>query len=206
MTSLEDKLKQFQAGSYQKNAQLYHQLADHQAPHSLMITCADSRIDVEALLDAKPGEIFQVRSIANIVPAIDQVGLPSSVMAAVDFALNQLEVDHIIICGHSNCGGCAACLGPKENLATMPYLEKWINLLEPVKAGIQASLDQASDASQASLLLEEANVKAQFNHLMSYPMVADRVASGQLSVHGWHYDINSGQVRVYDQEKNQFVD
>lgn len=172
-------------------AELFAGLANGQSPHTLFITCADSRVDPSLIVQAEPGEIFVVRNAGNIVPALDSDGSSADGTAAsIEYAVAVLGVQHIVVCGHSGCGAMAGLMAP-ESLGALPSVARWV-----VKSG--------ADASETDIdSLIEDNVVVQLADLATYPSVRDALATGSVTLHGWVYDIASGVVRKHDGD--QFV-
>ena len=194
----------FHETAYKDKQDIYEALARTHSPHTLVITCGDSRINVESLLQAGPGEVFQIRNIANIVPEYNDPDPVLSLQAGLDFTVTSLKVNNIILLGHINCGGCNTCLNPPENFDEMPYLKEWNGKLNPVKESIEDQLAELDDPVAKSDLMEKTNIITQYNHLMEYPIIADRVAAGNLKVEGWHFHTDEGFVEVYQPETKTF--
>lgn len=204
MKDFKKSVSLFRETDFVDNQETYEALARTHSPHTLVITCGDSRINVESLLQAGPGEIFQIRNIANIVSDYKDEDPIRSLQAGLDFTVIALQVENIILLGHSNCGGCNTCLNPPENFDEMPYLKSWLSQLNPVKALIEDQLATIDDPVEASDLMEKTNIKEQFKHLMSYPMIAERVANGQLNVQGWHFHTDKAMIEVLDPATETF--
>lgn len=171
-----------------------------QNPSALYVGCSDSRVIPELLTSSKPGELFVVRNIANLIPTLDHAD--ASVGAAIEYAIAVLKVPHLIVCGHDGCGGVRASLDGIERVEHLPSLHEWLQGVLPAAKSAQA-LGLAGDA-----LLREAveeNVLNQMDNLITYPVVADALRQGQLSLHGWVYDLATGAVRVYDVDREEFV-
>lgn len=165
-----------------------------QSPGALWIGCSDSRVIPEEITDADPGELFVLRNIANVVPPC---GTNNTVGAIIEFAVLRLHVDHIIVCGHTGCGGIAALHGDAPDPVTEPHLGLWIELLRPAADAVAAlGLPEADRADATS----RANVLVQRNNLLTYPCVEAALAAGTLSVSAALYTLASGEVLVYDDE------
>ena len=205
MKDFKKAVDQFHETAYKDKQVIYESLARTHSPHTLVITCGDSRINVESLLQADPGEVFQIRNIANIVPEYNDPNPILSLQAGLDFTVTALKVENIIILGHINCGGCSTCLNPPANFDEMPYLKKWLSQLNPVKEAIADQLEMLDDPVAKSDLMEKANIITQYNHLMDYPIIAERVAAGTLKVSGWHFHTDEGYVEVYQPETKTFT-
>lgn len=191
----------FQNEVYPQKKELFEKLSQGQSPEALFITCSDSRIETAMITQTDPGELFICRNAGNIVPPhTDQTG---GMTASIEFAVSVLNVPHIVICGHSECGAMKGAMDP-DGLDALPHVKKWLGF---ARAAVDIVIDQGSDLSdekKMQLLLEE-NVILQLNHLKTHPSVAVRLARGDLSLHGWVYDIKSGSVSAVDDDLKKFV-
>lgn len=195
-----DGINKFEDSTYPGSKDVYTGLADSQSPHTLVISCSDSRIDTETILSAGPGELFHLRDIANIVPHADNPDMGA--LAPIEYAVVAVGVSNIALFGHSNCGGMAALQHLEEYKEKVPATYEWLTRSESVLA----NLDADPAAEDYSLKLEQANAAAQVDNLMSHKFIADRVNAGDLKIEIFHYDIGKGDVTTLDQEKNVFVD
>lgn len=180
----------------------FAQLAKGQAPDALMIACSDSRVAPNLFASTDPGDLFVVRNPGNLVPPMDS-GVPrgDSESAAIEMALEGLNVDDIIICGHSGCAGMAALLNDD---AHTPNLKLWIRHGESAKR--QLARGVTLDAALAPQdQLSQLNVINQIENLKTYPQVAKRLAAGSLRLHGWWFDIASGNVFAFEPDAQKFV-
>jgi carbonic anhydrase len=181
---------------------VYEQLArEGQRPHTLIITCGDSRIEPEQLTQSGPGDIFVARNVGNLVPAYGQ--MLGGVSAVIEYAVLALEVRQIVICGHTHCGAMTALLNP-EQIKSMPTCKEWLKNAEAALSIAQARTE-GDKAPELGRLIEE-NVLLQLSHLRTHPSVAGRLAMGTLTVHGWVYDIGTGSVEMYDEALKRFVE
>jgi len=174
--------------------EVFERLAEEgQNPKVLWIGCSDSRVVPELITGADPGELFDVRNIANIVPPAPTIA--SATGAAIEYAVLHLEVTHIVVCGHTECGGIKALEAP-PSADTEPHIASWIALAQPARERVLSS-----GIPEAEHYLEtiKTNVLMQCDNLRTYPCVADRERSGQLSVHPWLYDLHTGQILAYDE-------
>lgn len=170
-----------------------------QKPHTLLITCADSRIDPEALTQSSAGQIFVTRNIGNMVPPYGE--MLGGVSAVIEYAVDALGVQHAVICGHTDCGAMKGVLAEPGKLDSMPTVKSWLRNADAAKR-VAATVDGGT----ASLhTLTEQNVLSQMQHLRTHPSIAGAVARGTLTVSGWVYDIEHGDVRIYEEEKGSFV-
>ena len=168
-----------------------------QAPDVLFIGCADSRVTPEKLFDLAPGELFMMRNVANIVPPYWQTEL--SVAAVLEFAVQELQVQHIVNCGHTDCGGMAALMDPPDP-SRQPGLARWIDISRSLRSATLANQDPANQLRT----LAERNVVLQLNHLRSYPYIRHAEEAGRLTLHGWLYDLARPAVLTYDAESDSF--
>lgn len=163
-----------------------------QKPRLLWIGCSDSRVVPAQITGADPGELFEIRNIANCVPPAH--AFDDSVGAAIAYALEVLGIDDIVVCGHTGCGGIGALLDA-DDLAGDQHLARWIDLTRPAHALIRAAgvtgLERHNETAKA-------HVQFQIDNLMTYPVVAHGVADGRISVHGWLYDMGEGRLLAYD--------
>lgn len=193
---------EFRRSVYPEQRALFDRLAGGQNPHTLFITCADSRVMPEMIFCAQPGELFVYRNIGNIVPPYAQH--VSGVVAAVEYAVKVLKVEHVVICGHSDCGAMKALLDPSK-LDGMPSVADWLKHAD-VARHVAAENGATMDAHAHLRCLTEENVVGQLEHLRTLPVVAAAVANGSLSIHGWIYDIGEAAIRVFDGVAGRFVD
>jgi carbonic anhydrase len=191
---LKEGVRTFQAETYTANAKLYQQAASEpQQPHTLMITCADSRIDIETVTHSSPGQLFITRNVGNIVPAYGE--MLGGVSAVIEYAVSKLKVKHVVICGHSDCGAMKALQHP-ESLEELPTVKSWLRNAHAA-AVVAESLAEDGDSPDKTLnRLCERNVLLQLQHLKTHPSVAGAMARGELTVSGWVYDIGEGHVNI----------
>jgi carbonic anhydrase len=194
-------LAKFQDETFPQNRDLFERLASGQSPETLFITCSDSRIDPCMLTHTKPGDIFICRNAGNIVPAYGEV--IGGVSATIEYAVLALGVKDIILCGHSDCGAMRALLNP-QSVAQMPAVSAWLRYGESARFVVQENHSHLSGADLLNAMIEQ-NVLAQLDNLRTHPAVSARLAKGQLNLHGWAYDIGSGQVRAFDPAQASFV-
>ncbi len=194
-------LARFQDEVFPHNRDLFEALASGQTPETLFITCSDSRIDPCMLTQTKPGDIFICRNAGNIVPAYGEV--IGGVSATIEYAVLGLGVKDIILCGHSDCGAMRALLNPKS-VAHMPAVSAWLRYGESARFVVQENHSHLVGADLLTAMIER-NVLAQLDNLRTHPSVSARFANGQLNLHGWVYDIGSGEVRTLNTAQGRFV-
>lgn len=204
-----DRLKKglynFHQCTYKKYKTLYQNLENTQHPHTLFIACSDSRVNPSMLIDSEPGEIFTIRNIANTVPKFSERDKDLTTLSAIEYAVEVLEVEQIILCGHSNCGGCAAALSGTKKLTDLPYTQDYLKPLDSVKELIEENYQHTDERTKAKWM-EKLNIVEQLNHLKEYPMIQKRLEKNDLAIEGWHYDISTGTVLIHEVELNDFVE
>ena len=179
---------------------LFKKLATAQRPRAMFIACADSRIVPELITQSAPGDLFVTRNVGNVVPPYGQMN--GGVSTAIEYANLVLGVQHIIVCGHSDCGAMRGVLNP-DSLEAMPTVKAWLRHAEVAKTMVQENCACASETDSMHRLTEE-NVIAQLQHLRTHPSVASRLANGQLFIHGWIYNIETSEINAYDAELAAF--
>ena len=190
----------FQQEIYPQKKALFEQLSQGQSPEALFITCSDSRIETAMITQTDPGELFICRNAGNIVPPhTDHTG---GMTASIEFAVSALNVPHIVVCGHTECGAMKGAMAP-EGLGSLPHVAKWLSYSRAAVDVVNALGADLDDAARMRLLLEQ-NVVLQLQHLKTHPTVAARLAKGDLQLHGWIYDIKTGDVCAYDETSNDF--
>lgn len=203
MNELIGRVVTFQSNTFPSNSDLYGKLArDGQSPKALMISCADSRVVPEFIVQAAPGDLFVCRNAGNIVPPYSQAN--GGVSSTVEYAVMVLGVRDIIVCGHSDCGAMKA-LATDADLTAMPNVAAWLrHSLAAQKVCRDSYPADLSDAEKLRNMALE-NVVVQLAHLRTHPSVASGIARGEIALHGWYVDIHAGQVLGLDGETGQFV-
>jgi carbonic anhydrase len=204
MKSLNDGVVTFREQDYEIHRELFQELGRKQNPHTLFIGCSDSRIVPNLMTNTLPGELFVVRNVANLVPRYRESEEFLSTTSAIEYAVQVLQVKTIIVCGHSNCGGCSALYADDDFFRGIPHTRKWLELAAPIKQKVLAQLPNAEFGAR-EWLTEQYNVVEQINHLLTYPFVKARYDAGELQLHGWYYIIETGEIFQYDSEKGFFV-
>ncbi len=178
---------------FERDKSFYRGLATRkQKPRLLWIGCSDSRVVPAQITSADPGELFEIRNIANVVPPLSADD--DSVGAAISYALEHLGVDDIVVCGHSGCGGIQALLD-NPDLAPAGHLGRWIDFTRPAHRLVNAQ--RIGDADRLTMTIK-AHVQFQVDNLMTYPIVRKGVEAGTIGVHGWLYMMETGDLLAYD--------
>src|SRR3954469_11599659 len=197
-------IHKFRKEEFGRYSALFRKLSkDGQNPHTLFITCSDSRVLAELITQSKPGDLFVVKNIGNIVPPASAVGSTNSTAAAIEFAVETLRVSDIVICGHSQCGAMNALLGDAPT-DKMPHLREWLTLADPVREIMRTQYQHVSDLEHRKDLAAAENVLFALENLHSYYCVQDRLMDGSLRLHGWFFKIASAELLAYNPETRQF--
>ncbi|MGI6334840.1 MAG: carbonic anhydrase [Saccharofermentanales bacterium] len=194
---LKKRIEKFKELEYEFNKDFYMKLKEEQTPHTLFIGCSDSRVDAETLFQATAGEIFQVRNIANIVPREEEPDTHPSVVSAIEYAVEILQVKNIIVCGHSNCGGCAAIRKLEMYKEKLPYTGEWLSQSISISDYIDYTYPEMKEEDKL-IMLEKLNAVQQLDNLMTYNFVNQKFATGELNLQAYYYDIGTGSISVYD--------
>ena len=202
LEKLKKGIQKFQTNVYPPSAEKYRKAgSEPQKPSTLIITCADSRIDPELITQSGPGEIFVTRNIGNLVPAYGE--MMGGVSAVIEYAVAALKVKHIAVCGHSDCGAMKALLNP-ASLESLPSVKNWMRNAEAALS-VTDSLGGKDEAPAERLKrLTEENVLLQIQHLRTHPSVAGAAAREELTLSGWVYDIGTGHVRMAEDGSRTF--
>ena len=193
-----DGYKSFMATRYAPEQERYKQLADRgQAPTTMIIACCDSRSAPETIFDAGPGEMFVLRNVANLVPTFQPDGGQHGTSAAIEFAVNALEIRNIVVMGHGRCGGIRAALFPEATpLAQGDFIGKWMSMLGTVADEVSAYTILTSNERQT--MLERLSIRNSIKNLRTFPYIRSLEAEGKLAVHGAWFDISTGELWVMD--------
>lgn len=203
---LYEGIKKFQTNEFIPRQQFFEDLGQNQNPHTLFIGCSDSRVVPSLITQTFPGELFVVRNIANLIPFYKKHSdTYLATTAAIEYAVNQMNVSNIIVCGHSNCGGCAALYQDKE-LKNLPHTRKWMELAHPVKKIVEEKIAKNKiTLEQRSVITEQLNIVEQMGHLLKYSYIKKRVKEGTINVMGWYYNIEKGEIYNYDKRLKRFI-
>lgn len=203
MLKLLEGIVKFRKEDFETHKELFGGLKETQQPHTLFISCSDSRIDPNMITGTLPGELFIIRNIANIVPPHRDTEEYVATTSAIEYAVLMLGVKNIVVCGHSNCGGCLVSLNSSSLLDQLPHTQKWLELLAPVRDRVCEELPE-NEPKAREWMMEQGNVVEQLKHLMSYSYIQEKVLSGQLALSGWYYIIETGEVFIYDKDSGEF--
>ncbi len=195
----------FQKTYYGEAHGLYDDLTHGQHPRSLLIGCCDSRVDPSQLMGAEPGEIFVSRNVANLVPPCEPTGDGRhGVSAAIQFAVQSLNVERIIVLGHAKCGGIRALMQDDRENQPFDFVGSWVSIAEPARRQTKSAYGHTSFETQCRIC-EKTSILNSLNNLMSFPWVRDAVQAGQLTLHGWYFDLDRGELLAYSERAGQFL-
>jgi carbonic anhydrase len=188
--------RRFRTGHWLDHRQHYESLGEAQAPRFCVISCCDSRVDPMSIFDARPGDLFVIRNVANLVPPYSMDDGLHGTSTAIEFAVRTLNVETILVLGHARCGGVQAAIGegPPEDAV---FLKQWISLLNDAK--LRAG-DHDADA------LEHASIKVSLERLMTFPFVAEAVKAKRLSLAGARFSVFDGRLELLDPTTGEFSD
>ncbi len=196
--------ERFQAKYFREDRTLYAHLGERQQPRTLVISCCDSRVDPAMLTGAAPGELFVVRNVANLVPSYSHEADGPGIRAAIEFAVKSLNVEHVIVLGHSNCGGIQALMsgeGITEN--RFEFIGPWLRIAHRARDKVLVELSQKPRTLQTRAC-EQAAILVSLENLLSFPWIRARVDQGSLALHGWYFEIDTGEMLAYSPETATF--
>ncbi|MEM9763252.1 MAG: carbonic anhydrase [Pseudomonadota bacterium] len=198
----------WKASDYKENSAWFHNLAaEGQHPRTMLVTCCDSRVPAVEIFGAEPGDLFVVRNVANLIPPHEPDHAHHGTSAAVEFAVNKLKVAHIVVIGHSGCGGVKAChdmcAGDAPELAEGPsYVGRWMDILRP---GYETVVAKTEPGPERLAALEREAVKVSIRNLLTFPFVSEKLDEGTLSLAGAWFEIATGDLLIYDPKTGGFA-
>ena len=198
-----DGYSAFAAGRLQAEQHRYRELAAHgQTPEIMVIGCCDSRVSPEVIFDARPGELFVVRNVANLVPPYSPDGAYHGVSAALEFGVGALKVKHIVVLGHAHCGGVRAYAEDAEPISPGDFIGRWMSLIEPAaaKVGSRESLSRAEYLER----MEQASIVNTLENLMTFPRLRKLIERGSVTLHGAYFGVAAGELSVLDRATGEF--
>ncbi|MDR1614761.1 MAG: carbonic anhydrase [Campylobacteraceae bacterium] len=205
INNLINGFERFREAKFKKNPNKFLDLVKNgQHPKVLFIACSDSRVDPSLITDSKPGELFVIRNIGNMVAPFAPDNEYHATAAGIEYAVSVLKVSEIIVCGHSHCGAIDGVyeIPADKNLV---HVKKWLELANEAKKYVGENSPYDLDLERRLELTEKVSVLFQLNHLLTYPEVKRKVEEGELSLRGWYYRIETCELEYYDDEKKQFL-
>jgi carbonic anhydrase len=204
MEKLLNGIVRFRSEEFEKYFDVFESLKNGQNPHTLFIGCSDSRVVPTLITNAMPGELFLLRNIANIVPPYREDDQYFGTQAVIEYAVNVLNVENIVVCGHSNCGGCNALLNyHKFDFSRIKTVKKWLSLGLPALDKLKAISDNYPMPVK-EWMIEQLNIIEQIKNLLTYPYIAEKYSSKKLNIYGWYYIIEKGEIFNYNKETGYF--
>ncbi|MCY7332635.1 MAG: carbonic anhydrase [Pseudanabaena sp. CAN_BIN31] len=201
MRKLLKGLHKFQSSYFPENQGIFEQLAEGQKPRVLFITCSDSRIVPHLITQSGVGELFVIRNAGNLVPPFGAANGGEG--AAIEYAIHVLGIEQVIICGHSNCGAMKGLLNLEKLRIEMPLVYEWLQHAESTRRLIHENYaDKKGDELLAITMAE--NVVSQIENLKTYPVIRSKLHQNKMSIYGWIYDIETGEVLAYDAVTDDF--
>ncbi|GFK95550.1 Carbonic anhydrase 1 [Fundidesulfovibrio magnetotacticus] len=194
--------KNFQRTYFCEDSDFFKSLKSSQNPNVLVVACSDSRVDPAILTGCAPGDMFVVRNVANLIPPYEKTPGLHGVSAAVEYSVKVLGVEHVIVLGHSCCGGIQALMTPeREGLGE--FIAPWVSIAEPALAEVARELGDKPDHVRMKAC-EQAAVLVSLENLLTFPFVWERVMTGKLYLHGWYFDMEKGELLSYLPETGSF--
>jgi carbonic anhydrase len=193
----------FANGRLQSEQDRYRELAEHgQTPEIMVIGCCDSRVSPEVIFDARPGELFVVRNVANLVPPYETDGKYHGVSAALEFGVGVLKVKHIVILGHAHCGGIRAYAEDAEPISPGDFIGRWMSLMAPAaeKVGARGSMSRTDYLER----MEQASIVNTLDNLMTFPRLSKLIERGAVTLHGAYFGVAKGELSVLDRATGEF--
>jgi carbonic anhydrase len=205
MQRLIEGVHKFQKDEFGNYRKLFRKLSrEGQNPHTLFITCSDSRVLAELITQSQPGDLFVVKNVGNIVPPANVRGDTNSTAAAIEFAVETLCVSDIVVCGHSQCGAITALLDKKSVSDATPHLRDWLKLATPVLETLKTDYAHLTEPAARENAAAEENVLFALDNLHSYSCVQERLMDGSLRLHGWFFKIATAELFAFDPDTRQF--
>lgn len=208
MAQLEEMIegyRRFREIGWERERERWSELAEGQSPKVMVLACSDSRVDPTLIFDARPGQMFVVRNVANLAPPFETSHGYHGVSAALEFAVTQLEVEEVLVLGHGFCGGCAAALTGQFDAAEHGeghFIAAWVDMLKDARETVRVHYAVLDDG--AFLAMEHEAIKVSLANLRTFPWVIEREAAGRLTLHGGHFSISEGRLYLLDEAEGKF--
>ena len=203
-TRLIEGYEAFRSGRLPAEQDRYRELAEHgQSPEIMVIGCCDSRVSPEVIFDARPGELFVVRNVANLVPPYAPDGAYHGVSAALEFGVGALRVKHIVVLGHAHCGGVRAFAEDREPLSPGDFIGKWMSLIAPAAERLGPRGD--TPPSDYLMRLEQASIVNTLGNLLTFPRLRKLIERGSVELHGAYFGVATGELSVLDPRSGRFL-
>lgn len=196
----------FIASDFKDYKESYATLASEgQKPEVMFIGCSDSRVNPDLIFGSGPGQMFVVRNVANLVPPYEEQGEYHGTSAALEFAVTELKVKHIVVMGHAKCGGIQACIhNAKEGPIGRPFVDSWVQIAREAAERVLGRLGGDADPAVVQRETEFEAIKTSLGNLMTFPFVKEAVTKNELRLHGAHFDISNAEIFALDKQSGQF--
>jgi len=205
ITNLVEGFARFREQHFERNDSLYQQLVTQgQTPKTLVVACCDSRVDPALVLDCAPGDLFVIRNVANLVPPAEGRAGHHGTTAAIEYGVRNLGVEHIIVLGHAHCGGIGTLVKTGGISSPGSFIDDWMGLVETARNEVMAEMPHASQEEQTRAC-EQRSILVSLENLLTFPWIRERAESGSLTLHGWYFDIEHGQLLRYEVTTREFV-
>ncbi|WP_081980608.1 carbonic anhydrase [Neosynechococcus sphagnicola] len=195
-------LREFKSNYFSTHLELFEQLSNGQRPRVLFITCSDSRINPNLLTQTEVGELFIIRNAGNIIPPFGATN--SGEGATLEYAIHSLEIEQIVVCGHTHCGAMKGLLQLGKLQEEMPLMYDWLKYAEATRRLVKENYSNHTDRDLLEIIVAE-NVLTQIENLKTYPVVHSRLYQGRLKIYGWIYHLETGEVLAYDPVTHAYV-
>jgi carbonic anhydrase len=195
--------QRFRKKYFDKDDEIFKSLKSGQNPKTLIIACSDSRVDPAILMDCEPGDLFVVRNVANLVPPYEagDEGYHGT-SAALEFGVCGLNVENIVVLGHSMCGGITSLYEKEEKLANREFVNKWMDIVGDIS--LDKSIDQSQDKSIKANQCSKLAILKSLANLTTFPWIKEKIKNKELMLHGWYFDIKTGKIEVSDKVSQEF--
>ena len=201
---LVEGFQRFRAQHFEQRGGLFQKLVQQgQTPKTLVVACCDSRVDPALVLDCEPGDLFVIRNVANLVPPAEDRAGHHGTTAAIEYGVRNLGVEHIIVLGHAQCGGITNLVRTGGVSNPGSFIDDWMCLVESARASVMQDLPDAP-LEQQTRACEQRAILVSLQNLMTFFWVKERVEQGLLTLHGWYFDIEQGQLLAYNLATKQF--
>lgn len=175
-----------------------------QSPKALFIGCSDSRVIPDLMVQSAPGDLFVIRNVGNFVPPYKPDEDYHATASGIEYAVSVLKVQEVIICGHTHCGACSSLYEEIDD-PSLIHTKKWLELGKSAKTSAILSLGADAPKEELLRLTEKLSIMKQIDNILTYPIIKTRFEAGTLSIHGWYYDIETGNIYYYNADACEFL-
>ena len=201
-----DGYKSFRKEYFEEKTHEFRELVDNgQKPKTLIIACSDSRVDPAIVTNSKPGDLFVIRNVANLVPPYEPDNGYHCTSDALEFGVCALNIEHIIIFGHTQCGGINSIITQNNSNQPMRFIENWMKIAKPTCMDA-INKHQSDSPEKLSELCGQHSLINSLKNLRTFPWINQKVLDGKLSLHAWNFDLPTGTIKVYSEESQEFAE